>query len=124
MFWGVPHVTFVQRSSTTVERFPAVYNDGTDIRAISRLGLAFLNEAGVVRGWNSVKSYTLNFNGATGGTAKVSVNGHGPSATIAFDPANSVVKIAIVAVDDGIVAPEVHRDRFGQRLHRDPFRAC
>jgi HK97 family phage major capsid protein len=100
MFSGIPkqHVMFVQRSSATVERFPAVYNDGTDIRAISRLGLAFLNEAGVVRGWNSVKTYTLNFNGATGGTATVSVDGHGPSATIAFNAANSVVKTAIVGI--------------------------
>ena len=109
MFWGVPkaHVMFVQRSSTTVERFPAVYNDGTVIRAISGLGRAFLNEAGVVRGWNSVKTFTLNFGGATGGTATVSVDGHGPSATIAFNAANSVVKTAIVGIDDGIVASDV-----------------
>jgi HK97 family phage major capsid protein len=109
LFWGVPsaHVMFVQRAGTTVERFPAVYNDGTDIRAISRLGLSFLNEAGVVRGWNSVKTYTLNFNGATGGTATVSVDGHGPSATIAFNAANSAVKTAIVGIDDGIVTADV-----------------
>ena len=54
LFWGVPkaHVMFVQRKGTTVERFPAVYNDGIDIRAVSRLGIAFLNEAGMVRGYN------------------------------------------------------------------------
>ncbi|SOJ53582.1 hypothetical protein MSIMFB_01082 [Mycobacterium simulans] len=54
LFWGIPkaHVMFVQRKGTTVERFPAVYNDGIDIRAVSRIGLAFLNEAGVVRGYD------------------------------------------------------------------------
>jgi len=52
LFWGIPkpHVVFVQRKDTTVERFPAVLQDGTYIRAVSRIGLAFLNEAGVVRG--------------------------------------------------------------------------
>ena len=44
---------FVQRKSTTVERFPAVEKDGTYIRAASRIGLAFLNEAGVVRGYDA-----------------------------------------------------------------------
>jgi hypothetical protein len=109
VFWGIPkaHVMFVQRKNTTVERFPAVYNDGTDIRAVSRLGLSFLNEAGVVRGWNSVKTYTLNFGGATGGTATVKVNNLGPSATIAFNAANSVVKTAIVGTDDSILAADV-----------------
>ena len=37
---------FVQRKGTTVARFPNVQHDGTWIRAVSRLGLAFLNEAG------------------------------------------------------------------------------
>jgi Phage capsid family len=48
VFWGIPkaHVMFVQRKNTTVERFDAVYNDGTDVRAVSRLSLSFLNEAG------------------------------------------------------------------------------
>jgi hypothetical protein len=73
---------------------------------MSRLGLAFLNEAGVARGWNSVKTYTLNFNGATGGTAKVSVNGHGPSAT-AFDASAATVTFSLVAIDDGIVMADV-----------------
>jgi len=42
LFWGIPkdHVMFVQRKGTSVERFPAVQNDGTWIRAISRPGLA------------------------------------------------------------------------------------
>ena len=55
VFWGVPkaHVMFVQRQGTTVERFPAVEQDGTFIRAISRLGVAFLNPAGVVRGYDA-----------------------------------------------------------------------
>jgi hypothetical protein len=50
LFCGIPkaHVVFVQRKDTTVERFPAVLQDGTYIRAVSRTGLAFLNEAGVV----------------------------------------------------------------------------
>ena len=50
VFWGIPeaHVIFAQRKSTTVERFPNVQQDGTWIRAVSRLGMAFLNEAGVV----------------------------------------------------------------------------
>jgi HK97 family phage major capsid protein len=54
LFWGIPkaHVMFVQRSGTTVERFPNVEKDGTWIRAVSRLGLAFLNEAGVVSGYD------------------------------------------------------------------------
>ena len=54
LFWGIPkqHVMFVQRKDTTVERFPAVQQDGTYIRAVSRIGLAFLNEAGVVRGYD------------------------------------------------------------------------
>jgi hypothetical protein len=45
------HVMFVQRKDTTVERFPNVQQDGTWIRAVSRIGLAFLNEGGVVRGF-------------------------------------------------------------------------
>ena len=109
VFWGIPnqHVMFVQRKGTAVERFPNVQQDGTWIRAVSRLGVAFLNPAGVVRGWNSVKTYTLNFNGATGGTATVKVDNLGPSATIAFNAANSIVKTAIVGIDDGIVAADV-----------------
>lgn len=42
---------FVQRKGTTVERFPAADKDGPWLRAVSRIGLAFLNEAGVVRGY-------------------------------------------------------------------------
>jgi hypothetical protein len=44
---------FVQRKGTTVERFPAVDKDGTWIRAVSRIGLAYLNEPGVVRGYDA-----------------------------------------------------------------------
>ena len=52
LFWGIPkqHVVLVMRKGTAVKRFPAVHNDGTDIRAVSRFGLAFLNEPGLVRG--------------------------------------------------------------------------
>lgn len=49
--WGVDKTQqrYVLRKGTTVERFPSVTNDGLYVRAISRLGLGFLNEAGVVR---------------------------------------------------------------------------
>ncbi len=52
VFWGIPrdHVVLVMRKGTTVERFPAVHQDGTYVRAVSRFGIGFLNEAGVVRG--------------------------------------------------------------------------
>ncbi len=55
LFWGIPkqHVVLVMRKGTAVKRFPAVYNDGTDIRAVSRFGLAFLNEPGLVRGYDA-----------------------------------------------------------------------
>ncbi len=54
LFWGIPkqHVMFVQRTGTTVERFPNVQQDGTWIRVVSRLGLAYLNPAGIVRGFD------------------------------------------------------------------------
>ncbi|MGW1740030.1 phage major capsid protein [Nocardia sp. NPDC001965] len=52
-------------------------------------------------------TYTLNFGGATGGTATVSVAGRGPSATIAYNAAASAVKTAIVGIDDGITADDV-----------------
>jgi hypothetical protein len=54
VFWGIPqaHVMFVQRKDTSVERFEAIQQDGTYIRAVSRIGLAFLNEAGVIRGYD------------------------------------------------------------------------
>lgn len=54
-FWGIPsaHVKLVMRKGTTVERFPAVQQDGTYVRAISRFGLGFLNEAGVIRGFDA-----------------------------------------------------------------------
>ncbi|WP_235663994.1 phage major capsid protein [Mycolicibacter terrae] len=49
--WGIDksQQRYVLRKGTTVERFPAVTNDGLYIRAISRIGLGFLNPAGVVR---------------------------------------------------------------------------
>ena len=54
LFWGIPkaHVVFGQRKGTTVERFPYVDPDGTYIRAISRIGWGFLNEAGIVRAYD------------------------------------------------------------------------
>ncbi|ETZ60870.1 phage major capsid protein [Mycobacteroides abscessus] len=51
-------------------------------------------------------TYTLNFNGATGGTATVNLNGK-DSGTIAYNAAASAVKSAIVAIDDGIAAADV-----------------
>jgi len=55
LFWGIPaeHVKLVMRKGTSVERFPAVQQDGTFVRAVSRFGLAFLNEPGVVRGYDA-----------------------------------------------------------------------
>lgn len=49
--WGVDksQQRYVLRKGTTVERFPAVTTDGLYVRAISRVGLGFLNPAGVVR---------------------------------------------------------------------------
>nr|WP_279628982.1 phage major capsid protein [Mycobacterium scrofulaceum] len=49
--WGVDKTQqrYVLRKGTTVERFPSVTNDGLYVRAISRIGLGFLNPAGVVR---------------------------------------------------------------------------
>lgn len=51
-------------------------------------------------------TYTLNFGGATGGTATVSLNGK-PSGTIAFNATAGTVKSAIVAIDDGVAAADV-----------------
>jgi hypothetical protein len=49
--WGVDATQqrYVLRSGTTVQRFPSVTNDGLYLRAISPVGLGFLNPAGVVR---------------------------------------------------------------------------
>ena len=49
---GIPqaHVVLVMRKGTKVEKFPSVRQDGPWIRAVSRLGIGFLNEPGVVRG--------------------------------------------------------------------------
>lgn len=49
--WGIPreHVLFVQRTGTTVQQFHNVQQDGRWIRAVSRIGFAFVNEPGIVR---------------------------------------------------------------------------
>ncbi|MFC6009580.1 phage major capsid protein [Nocardia lasii] len=54
-FWGIPeeHTMLVMRKGTEVRRFDAVHNDGIDVRAVARLGLAFLNESGIVRGYDA-----------------------------------------------------------------------
>jgi hypothetical protein len=45
-------VALVMRKGAKVERFPNVQKDGIWIRAVSRLGIGFLNEPGVVRGYD------------------------------------------------------------------------
>ncbi|MGE2737348.1 phage major capsid protein [Mycolicibacterium vaccae] len=54
-FWGIPqaHVVLVMRKGTRVEKFPNVQQDGIWVRAVSRLGIGFLNEPGVVRGYDA-----------------------------------------------------------------------
>lgn len=49
--WGVDKTQqrYVLRKGTTVERFDSITNDGQYVRAISRIGLGFLNPAGVAR---------------------------------------------------------------------------
>jgi hypothetical protein len=46
-------VVLVLRQGTEVERFPAVYNLGIDIRAVARYGIGLLNPAGVIRGYDA-----------------------------------------------------------------------
>lgn len=55
LFWGIPqaHTVLVMRKGTKVERFPNVQRDGIWLRAVSRLGIGFLNPAGVVRGYDA-----------------------------------------------------------------------
>ncbi|WP_231120089.1 hypothetical protein [Mycobacterium colombiense] len=43
----------VMRKGTRVEKFPNVQKDGIWVRAVSRLGIGFLNEPGVVRGYDA-----------------------------------------------------------------------
>lgn len=106
--WGIPkdHVKFVMRKGTKVESFPNVQRDGLWLRAVSRLGVAFVNEPGVTRLLLSPIEYDLLLNGASSGTFKLSVNGK-ETATIAYDANAAAVKSAIVAIDDGIVAADV-----------------
>jgi len=52
-------------------------------------------------------TYTLDFGGATGGTATVKLNDLGPSATIAYNASAATVKAAIVGIDDGITADDI-----------------
>jgi HK97 family phage major capsid protein len=107
--WGVPadHVKFVMRQGTKVEKFPNVQRDGIWLRAISRLGVAFVNEPGVVRLLLSPISYTVTLADASSGdTWTLLVNGVA-TATIAYNANAAAVKSAIVAVDDGIEAADV-----------------
>ena len=55
LFWGIPkaHVMLVVREGTRVEKFPNVQQDGVWIRAVSRIGIGFINEPGVVRGYDA-----------------------------------------------------------------------
>jgi HK97 family phage major capsid protein len=49
--WGIDGTQqrYVSRQGTTVQPFDSITNDGKYLRAISRVGLGFLNPAGVVR---------------------------------------------------------------------------
>jgi hypothetical protein len=94
------------RKGTKVERFPNVQRDGLWIRVISRLGVAFVNEPGVVRLLLSPVAYTLSLGGASSGDFTLSLNGKA-SANIAYDAIASAVKTAIVAIDDGVAASDV-----------------
>lgn len=106
--WGIPqdHVKFVMRKGTKVEKFPNVQRDGQWLRAVSRLGVAFVNEPGVVRLLLSPIEFDLSFGGATGGTAVVSLDGK-PAAAVAHNVSAANLKTAIVAVDDGVSADDV-----------------
>lgn len=108
--WGIPreHVVAVLRQGTEVvaSTEAAFKHDAVLIRAVARWGLGFLNEPGVVRLLNSPIGYELTLNGSTGGTFTLSLNGTA-SAAIAYNAANSAVKSAIVAIDDGVTADDV-----------------
>ncbi len=107
--WGVDksQVRYVLRKGSEIKRFDSVVNDGLWIRAISRVGFGFLNEPGVVRLMVGSIEYDLDLGGADGGTFTLSLNGVGPSATIAYGASAATVKSTIVAIDDGIVADDV-----------------
>jgi hypothetical protein len=107
--WGVDstQLRYVLRKGTTVERFPSVTNDGQWVRAISRVGVGYLNESGIVRLMLTPISFTVTLaNGSSGETFTLKVDGVA-TGTIAYDAAASAVKTAIVAVDDGIEAADV-----------------
>jgi HK97 family phage major capsid protein len=106
--WGIDssQQRYVLRSGTAIETFPAITNDGTYVRALSRIGFGFLNPAGVIRIAQNA-NFTLTVNGVpTAGTYTVKVNGV-ETATIAFNANAAAIKATIVAVDDGITASNV-----------------
>ncbi|MEV3961124.1 phage major capsid protein [Nocardia sp. NPDC050193] len=109
--WAVDksQVVVVRRTGTTLARSAdaAFAEDSLQLRATSRISWGYANPAGIVRLVSGPLTYTLDFGGATGGTATVSVSGLGPSATIAYNAAASAVKTAIVGIDDGITADDV-----------------
>ncbi|MCP2626507.1 phage major capsid protein [Mycolicibacterium smegmatis] len=106
--WGIPadHVKFVMRKGTRVEKFPNVQRDGIWLRAVSRLGIGFVNEPGVVRLMLTPIAYTVNVGSASAGTFTLSLNGKA-SATIAYNASTATVKSTIVAIDDGVSADDV-----------------
>jgi HK97 family phage major capsid protein len=108
--WGIPadHVKFVMRLGTKVEKFPNVQRDGIWLRAISRLGVAFVNEPGVVRLLLSPIEYTLTVSGGSSGSDHYTLKVNGvETASIAYNANAAAIKSAIVAVDDGIAADDV-----------------
>ena len=55
LFWGIPqeHVALVMRKGTEVRKFDNVHQDGIWLRAVARLGIGYLNPAGIVRGYDA-----------------------------------------------------------------------
>lgn len=84
-------------------------NNLVAVRVEAEYGLLVNDPQAFVKltGGLDVHTFTLNLNGATGGSAVVSLNNLGPSAPIAFNAASSAVKSAIVGIDDAVLADKV-----------------
>lgn len=57
-------------------------------------------------GFKKTTQYTVSLGAASAGTFTLSYGGVGPTATIAYNAANSAVKTALVNLDDGFVAAD------------------